>query len=309
MTKAKTKDPQPALFAEGETPPKPTVTIREGTLKKNLNDPPKNARPPTPKSQTAPKKSEVVKFEPKAPPPNMLAVIAAAAANPDIDATKMESLYRLYQETEGKQQFHDALIGIELPSINRDGKIPVSGGKSLRFASFENVHKAVIPLLREHGFRMSFQPMPATSGEGMVVECKLIRGTYEEKCIVPISTASVSRAMNSQQAVGAAISYAKRYGLMSLLNLRSEAPEDRDVDGNDPSKMKEIEEQDQTISAAELKKAEAAIEDCGVPLETVNTRFDIKSLKQLRKADLPNLLEACAKFKTEKLKRAQQDAN
>ncbi len=37
-----------------DSPKNPRVVINEGTLKKNLNPPPKSERPPPPKPQTAP---------------------------------------------------------------------------------------------------------------------------------------------------------------------------------------------------------------------------------------------------------------
>lgn len=221
-----------------------------------LNDGAQTPEPPSTPAKRTPKQkgAEVVKFEPPQPK-GILEIIADAAKNPEVDATKARELFQLYLDTEARQQFHDALMAIEFPSIDRDGKIPVSGGKALRFASFENVHKAVVPLLRKAGFRMSFQPMPAPSGEGMVVECKLIRGIYEEKCVVPISTAPASRAMNAQQAIGAAIKYASRYGMMYLLNLYSEAPEDRDTDGNLPGDPISAEQLGQLVKACEVVNA------------------------------------------------------
>lgn len=300
MTRTKTKEAQqPALFAEATTPSSDAAKSPA---------PSAVARKPQAKRQST-KGSEVIKFEPKQPQ-NMMAVMASLAANPAVDVDKMRELYRLYQETEAKQQFHNALLALDLPTINRDGKIPVSGGKALRFASFENVHKAVMKPLREAGFRMSFQPMPSPSGDGMVVECKLIRGIYEEKCVVPISTAPASRAMNSQQAIGAAIKYASRYGVMYLLNLRSEAPEDRDLDGNDPEKVKEAESKAERKNAAidrdGLAKLDAAIKDCGVPLSTVLEKFGIRCLEDMKTGDLAAALASCANFKAEKLKREQR---
>jgi ERF superfamily len=226
---------------------------------------------------------QVVTYE----PPNMLKVLNAAAQNPAVDPVKMRELWALYMETEAKQQFHDALIGIDFPAISRDGKIPVAGGKSLRFASFENIHRAIEPLLKKHGFRMSFQPMPGANGEGLVVECRLIRGTYEEKCIVPCSTAPASRAMNSQQAIGAAISYGKRYGMCSLLNIRSEAPEDRDIDGNDPETV---------ITEPQVKKLVKAIEDCGIKPSRFMERYKIERMNDLPAKLFAEAIKACEDF-------------
>ena len=310
MTKAKTKE-QPALF-EQEQEQQPRVEVREGNVKKNTNPPPTTGRPPTPKSQVAPKKpgTAITQVEPQRPM-RALDALAAALAKAQ-DPAKMRELFQLYQDTEGKQLFHDALLEIDFPSINRDGKIPVSGGKALRFASFENVHKAIMPLLRQHRFRMSFQPGPAPSGEGMVVTCRLIRGTYEESCMVPMSIVSASRAMNSQQAIGAAIKYASRYGMMYLLNLRSEAPEDRDTDGNLPKPKRDAkagaaaepgdEMQEQTddavqkINGSQEKQLLAAIADCGVKSETFLRHWEVTAVRNLPLVDFDAAILACKNY-------------
>jgi ERF superfamily len=275
MTKTKSKEREPALFGETEAmaPPKPQT------------------QKPNPQKR----RQDVVKIERLPRPTNVLDALATALKNPDVDPTKMRALYELYQETEAKQQFHDALLVIDFPSINRDGKIPVSGGKALRFASFENVHKAVMPLLKRHGFRMSFAPMPGENGQGLVVECRLIRGVYEEKCIVPISTTPASRAMNSQQAIGAAIKYASRYGVMYLLNLRSEASEDRDLDGHNPEIV--IDEKPKMITAKQLADLKDVIDDCGVPVATVCAKYEVGKLADLPSALLADALTACRNFK------------
>jgi hypothetical protein len=285
MTRTKTKDrPDTLLFgdAEIELPPKsegdapgpsPLAVKATPSASESGRGQPSPAKKPT--------KNAVAKVERLPAPMNVLDALAAALKNPDVDPVKMRELYKLYQETEAKQQFHDALLAIDFPSINRDGKIPVKGGRDLRFASFENVHKAVMPLLRQHRFRMSFAPMPGENGTGLVVECRLIRGTYEEKCVVPISTAPASRAMNSQQAIGAAIKYASRYGVMYLLNLRSEAPEDRDTDGVHPQEVAEQEAANATINGSQAKKLLEAINDSGIEATRFMEKYGIKAVHEL----------------------------
>lgn len=235
------------------------------------------------------KKNSVAKVERMPAADNPLAAIAAAARDPSVDVVKARELFKLYYETEAKREFHEALLKIDFPAINRDGKIPVSGGRDLRFASFENVHKAVMPLLKENGFRMSFAPMPGPTGEGLVVECKLIRGLYEEKCVVPISTAPASRAMNSQQAIGAAIKYASRYGVMYLLNLRSEAPEDRDTDGTDPAETA-------TINGSQAKQLLRAIDECGVEATVFMQKYKIAAVRELPVKLFDEAIKACKDY-------------
>lgn len=273
MTKTKSQEQELFTDSPGEEASTPKVKTRR-SRKIEINEPQS--------------KGELVPL----PPPNMLAVLHAAAQNKNVDPAKMRELWALYLETEAKQQFHDALLKIDFPAIDRDGRIPIEGKKALRFASFENVHRAVTPLLKAHGFRMSFQPMPGPNGEGLVVECRLIRGTYEEKCVVPISTASASRAMNSQQASGAAISYGKRYGMIALLNLRSEAPEDRDTDGTAPKEQKRA-----TINGSQAKELLKAINESGLKLERFLEKYGIKAHHDLPAQSFDEAMKALKNYK------------
>ena len=276
-----------------------------------LNNIAPGAKLPAKAKAKAAQTTAVDKIEPR-PPTSALGMLAGALQNPTIDPGKMRELWALYQETEAKQQFHEALLRIDFPPINRDGKIPVSGGRDLRFASFENVHKAVMKLLKVEGFRMSFAPMPADGG-GLVVECRLIRGTYEEKCIVPISTAPASRAMNSQQAIGAAIKYASRYGMMYLLNLRSDAAEDRDTDGIDPdlvsgkktlrpaagaaAEPEKLAEPGAKITGPQAKELLKVIDDCEIEATRFMEKYKIAAVHQLPVALFTEAVKSCLDYK------------
>lgn len=278
--------------------------------------PPPAAKLPA-KTTAAKPKNQVAKIEDR--PASVLEAAMARVLRSTDDPAKMRELFQFYQETEAKQQFHDAILSIDFPAINRDGKIPVSGGRDLRFASFENVHRAVMGLLKNKGFRMSFAPMPGPGGQGMVVEVRLIRGTYEEKCIVPMSVAPASRAMNSQQAIGAAIKYASRYGIMYLLCLRSDAPDERDTDGvvtdrrklrpaagaaaepetaldkatmNDPNPGGEPK-----ISKAQFEILVKAVATCGVGVEKFCEHYAVDKVADLPASRFQEAMDACARFK------------
>lgn len=327
MTKAKLKD-QPALF-EDKAEPKPAAPEKKKPAAAKAPEPAK-APPKRSKKSTPPKPAEkkavavaepkpeskggaVVPFQPREPrQPTVASVLLTIAKNRDVDPAKARELFAFYQETEAKQQFHDALLTVDLPSINKDGMIEVKEGgapgkKPLRFASFENVHKTIMPPLRAAGFRLSFQPMPGPNGEGLVVECRLIRGIYEERCVVPISTAPASRAMNSQQATGAAIKYASRYGMMALLNLRSEWIEDADLDGNDPAKVKAKRAKDGALeltatSDAPISEEQAAmltkaLEFAGLAEATFLDKYKLKEIARLPAALFPEALGAIQNWK------------
>jgi hypothetical protein len=216
--------------------------------------------------------------------------LAAALKKPDIDPVRMREMFSLYQETEARLQFHEAMVSMDaaLPRITKDGRIEIRGGKTIRFASFENLNRVIKPILREHGFRLAFQPDVHPSGQGLVVHCHLTRGLYRESCMVPVSTAPASPAMNAQQAIGAAISYAKRYGTIALLNLETEAEEDRDTDAMIDGGV---------VTAEQLEKVQALIVETGTDITRFCKHMKVKKIEELRAADFESAMTALKKKK------------
>jgi ERF superfamily len=253
--------------------------------------------PPAPKPAVR-QKNAVAKIE--APPMSLLAIIARIASDPSVDTDKMRAVIEIQRDTEAKQQFHDGLIALDedLPQINKDGKIEFrdTTKKPILFASFENLNRQIKPLLRRHGFRLNFQPDVPPSGQGVVVHCHLTKGLYRESCTVPVSVAPASPAMNAQQSVGAAISYAKRYGAIALLNIETEAPEDRDTDATAVTKA---------ITDPQAKQLLKAIDDCGIEATRFMEKYKISAVHELPAALFNEAMKACKDY-GERAKGAQK---
>jgi ERF superfamily len=245
---------------------------------------------PAPKRRVGrPKKVKPANLPTVQAPPTVTEIIARLAANPSVDVSKMRELLEFQREAEAKQEFHDAMLRMELPSVSRDNKIQMKGG-ALRFASFENVHDAVMPILRQHGFRMSFQEYPVEGQPGFVdVHCLLIRGSLAEKSVVRMPVTPASPVMNAQQAHGAAVTYASRYGLMKLLNLNSHAPGDRDTGATVPAAK---------ITGEQIIHARKILSEASVPDELVMKRFGVtyETMADLPAADFGIFVKACATY-------------
>jgi hypothetical protein len=274
---------------------KPQAKEREQTPDL-LKDVSPGAKPIAPKTQP---KNAVAKIAPVKPPVSVMSGLAELLKNPDLDPAKARELYELYMLTEAKQQFHDAMVVMDeqLPRINKDGKIDFrdTTKKPILFASFENLNRQIKPIIRGYGFRLNFQPDTAPAGQGLVVHCHLTRGLYRESCTVPCPTTSASPAMNAQQAVGAAISYGKRYGTIALLNIETEAPQDRDTDAvvekknlrpaagaaaepknNAPA------DPNATITGAQAKELLKAINDSGIEATRFMGKYEINAVHELK---------------------------
>jgi hypothetical protein len=293
MTRVRTKEREPDLLGAAPTTAAP-------------------AKPPAKVKAVAQPKNEVAKIEPLRPPASVLEIIARIAADPNIDTDKMRAVIEIQRDTESKQQFHDAMVAMDdkLPRINKDGKIEIRGStKAILFASFENLNRQIKPILRDFGFRLNFQPDTAANGQGIVVHCHLTRGLYRESCTVPVSTSPASPAMNAQQSVGAAISYAKRYGAIALLNIETEAPQDRDNDAaTDKKKLRpsagaaaapeatDQPEPNAKITGVQAKELLKVIDECGVEATLFMEKYKVMAVHELPAAMFAEAIKSCRDY-------------
>lgn len=264
-----------------------------------------------------------------ATPINMLAVIASAASDPRVDVPKMQALLGMQKELEAEQArkaFIAAFIELqrELPEIRTDGKIEIrereSGGQrtgrvqqATPYATFQNIMKTVKPLLREYGFALSFSTEPSPDGTRIIVKGLLEHtGGHFRETHFPLP-AEVSGSKNNVQGWGSTFSYGKRYSAIALLNIISNAKEDKDIDGStpkiDPGKKKgdplTIEADlnyDGKITTAQHDKLIDTMEACGVNRAKFCEFYGITKAADLPSGLLSTAIKACQDFKAKQEK-------
>lgn len=190
---------------------------------------------------------------------NVLAIISKAASDPTIDPAKLHSLLDFQErvmdrqaEMDFNQAFTRLQIAIGKIRINKSGKISVDGRERSRYATYEDIDKAIRPELQKEGFALRFSSLP--EGGKLVVKGTLshIGGHSIETC-TPMSIDANPKVMNAQQAIGSASSYAQRYIVKLLLNLVFEGEDD---DGAKASFKQMTDDQAQQIrDALRSKKA------------------------------------------------------
>ena len=111
-----------------------------------------------------------------------------------------------------------------------------------KFADLNSVRDAVIPLLNENGI-LVLQPMVNMEGNEYVKTILL----HDSGETIESYTKIVCKSQNDPQALGSAITYARRYGLQSLVCIGAE-----EDDGNKASADKKM---DATKAIAEMKAA------------------------------------------------------
>lgn len=177
-------------------------------------------------------------------PVSLIDAIIRAASDPNVDADKVERLFAIHKQItaqEAKAAYTAAFKALQprLPSIDQNGAIKNSAGTvQSTYAKWEDINDAIKPILDAHGFTLSFRPGAGSDARITVTTILAHDDGHQEEATVILPNDS-SGGKNNVQGVGSALSYAKRYGAISILNITSRAPGDRDDDGtaSGPSDM------------------------------------------------------------------------
>ncbi|MGE0295011.1 MAG: ERF family protein [Hyphomonadaceae bacterium] len=174
-------------------------------------------------------------------------MIERVAANPDIPVERVEQLFKLYTQMDAeraRRSYHAAFAQMQpsLPAVERKGK-----SHNGKYARFEDVIGAVMPVLAEHGFGLSFRTSEAANK--VTVTCLLSHKDGHSESTEYAFPYDGSGNKNAIQAIASAISYGKRYTMNALLGI---ATRDEDDDGNAACAG-------DTISEEQFKKLAAAL--------------------------------------------------
>ena len=156
------------------------------------------------------------------------------AVNKNADVEVLERLMKLrdrYKQEWARQRFYRAYAQMQavLPEITLDQVVYNKDGKTVRYryASLDNIIRTIKPTLQRYGFSYMFKTRKKENA--VEVTCVLMHedGHSEETSFeAPIDPASY---MALIQKFGSALTYAKRYTLVSLLGLTAEVDDDANV--------------------------------------------------------------------------------
>ncbi|PTL89152.1 single-stranded DNA-binding protein [Halomonas litopenaei] len=154
----------------------------------------------------------------------IIQVIERAALNPDVDIDKLERLLQMQERVLDRQALMAysaamAAMQTELPSIVERGK--TNNG---HYATLEDIVDTVRPIMKKHGFAVSFRIQ--TQERGIQVTGVLMHqdGHREETSMLLPADGSGNK--NAVQAFGSSTSYGKRYVLCALLNITTRGQDD-----------------------------------------------------------------------------------
>lgn len=209
------------------------------------------------------------------PEQSLISVVSNAITNPDIDPAKLHSLLDFQlrlMDKKAEMAFNDAMTRLQpkLPIIEKRGEITY-GGKSQKYAKYEDIDAKIRPLLLDEGFSFSFNSKQEE--KGTVYSGTLSHSGGHSKTIqTPPLPADTSGGKNAIQALGSTVSYAKRYLVGMLLNIITKGEDD------DAQLIGEI-------NGEQLMELEKLIVDTNSKKEGFLKYLGVKSLKEIQARD------------------------
>lgn len=229
----------------------------------------------------------------------VLSMLERVLTAPDFDIDRAERLWAMQKEIRAEQAkgaFIAALSEMQssIPAIKRAGQIKNNSGQvQSTYAKWEHINEAIGPVLRTHGFALSFRVQQEGSAITVVAVLSHKAGHQETTDIVLAPDTSGSK--NAPQAVVSAISYGKRTTASALLNITSYDEDDDgqafgDRDKSDENMAKVADFEAAIMGAAdetELQRVGAEIASSGLPprLRTRVRNAFVARLHALRDAD------------------------
>lgn len=170
-----------------------------------------------------------------------ISMIERAAMNPQVDPDKMERLYALHERREAKEAekaFYAAMSEMQpdLPVIehtkqigyeDKSGKFVTKG----TYTPWEDIDEAVRPFYTKHGFSLAFKVEQEINKPIVVTAIVMHRDGHKTETSISLPS-DPSGKKNPVQAVGSAITYAKRYAACAALNITTRGA-DYGVDDDD----------------------------------------------------------------------------
>lgn len=217
----------------------------------------------------------------------IIQVIERAALNPEVDIDKMERLLEMQERVLDRQALMAysaamAAMQTELPSIAERGQ-----GNNGAYATLEDIVDTVRPIMKQHGFAVSFRIQ--TQERGIQVTGVLMHkdGHREEtSMLLPVDT---SGSKNAVQAFGSSTSYGKRYVLCALLNITTRGQDDNGHGAAPPMKVVtpfQASQLQQLISACPVTTQEWFVGKYGDVAQVPRSDFD-KLRASLQKRAVP----------------------
>ena len=185
------------------------------------------------------------------------------------------------KDQESQNRFNTAMCNAQ-KLIGGASKTATNPHFKSKYADLGECFKACSDILNDHGIDIS-QPI---YGDKVVTILTHISGEVRQDGGVPLL--GYQNAKNPMQALGSAITYARRYGLCSMVGITPEDDDGNQLVADNPNQK--------TISAEQLKILEDLADECGADMEAFCKYFKIENLQSMP-ADLFDKADAALERK------------
>lgn len=202
---------------------------------------------------------------------NALSVIQQMVTSGNFDVSVARELLEMQKDFMKHQAIINynndfALMSKEIPVIAKSKK-----AHNTSYAPLEDIVKVVQPILSKYGFSVSF----TTEQQGLdavTINCILQhKDGHNTSTSLMLPTKAVNNSMNAMQAIGAAISYGKRYTICGILNIATA----QDDDNNGFAVNAKIESAKRSLTDARLEKAIEQIKLGNTTVDSVINSYDL----------------------------------
>jgi hypothetical protein len=226
---------------------------------------------------------------------SLISMIERAARDPAVDIDKMERLFQMRERMlaqEAKAAYLTALAAMQkdLPIVDKKGVInrnekDAQGNrtgtqKEQRYAKWEDINEAIIPVLAQHGFSLSHRIEQPTPDRLSVTAILGHRQGHSEQTSISLPFDG-SGGKNNMHGWGSAASYGKRYTSIALLNITARGEDD---DGKAAGA-------DAKISTENVEKVRSLLMETNSDLAAFYNLFGIECLEDLPQAKLDTALK------------------
>lgn len=159
------------------------------------------------------------------PAQSFMNIVERVATMPDLNMDTLKGLLDMQErimKRDAESAFNAAMAEMqcEIPTIAERAK----GHGTIKYATLEDISDIVKPIMKVHGFAISFKVEHANNGLSVTGILMHRAGHREETTmLLPIDT---SGSKNAVQAVGSSTSYGKRYVMCALLNITTRGEDD-----------------------------------------------------------------------------------
>lgn len=200
-----------------------------------------------------------------------LSLMQQALTTPNMDMSILKDMLAMQKEVMAQQAIIDfnndfSEMSKEIPVIAHTKK-----SYSTTYTPLEDIVNIVRPILSKYGFSISFNNTQETQGF-VKVTCQLRHKAghmIENMLILP--TEAVTKGMNAMQAIGAAISYGKRYTLCGILNIATTADDDNDGFATNAK----LESSKKKLSDVRLDKAIEQVNAGVITVDSITDAYDL----------------------------------